>query len=206
MPAGKSKRPYLLNIHEKFKNHEKFIDDPKLLSSEKRDISPVSGSEFSYDPDKWNLDDSVRESHNCYSYAFGKIVPKLKNKAQPGYSASFDHIGDNEYNCKAFRERLKKDAPGSYLEQFDNQCMPGFYKIFLALDPGNDYHWWRQDKNTLWSHKPGQTKAVNKDASDKEIKNPLTSNRNFGSLNYYKPCFFACIYSDLSRSIDYVYT
>jgi len=205
MVKKRSQGPYLLNIQEKFKKNEEYIDNPELLTSNNKSSSPTSGSEFMYDPDKWNLDSNIRESHNCYSYAFGKIVPKLRNKAQPGYGSGFDHINDDEYNCKAFRERLKKDAPASYLEKFDNQCMPGFYKIFLALDPGNDYHWWRQDKNSLWSHKPGQTKAVNVDSDGKEIKNPLLANRNYGSLNYHKPCFFACIYSDLSRSIDFIY-
>ena len=41
--------------------------------------------------------------------------------------------------------------------------------------------------------------------SGKKIKNPLIANRKYSSLNYNKPCFFACIYSDLSRSTSYIY-
>ena len=71
------------------------------------------------------------------------------------------------------------------MENFDNACVPGFYKIFLALDPKNDYHWWRQDSNQLWSHKPGSSSVVDVDASGKKIKNPLLSDRKFKHRNYY---------------------
>ena len=201
--GDKSKRPYLLEI-PKFKNNEHMIntDDRFLFSKE---MGPVSGSEFEYNPGKWNDNSSIKTTHNCYTYALGKIVPGLDSKAQPGYASGYNHIDDDDYDCKAFRERLKKDSPGSYLEKFDNSCIPGFYKVFLALDPKNDYHWWRQNKDQYWSHKPGSTNVVDIDSDGKKIKNPLTANRKYNSLNYYKPCFFACIYSDLTRSIDEVY-
>jgi hypothetical protein len=56
-----------------------------------------------------------------------------------------------------------------------------------------------------WSHKPGSSDVTNLDASGNKIKNPLLSDRNFKHRNYYKPCFFACVYSDLSRSLDEIY-
>ena len=192
----KSYKPYVFEI-KKFKNNESLLNDSSLLKFTSS-ISPLSGSELEYDPDRWNKDTEIKESHNCYSYALGKIIKRLKSKAQPGYASGFDHIEDDEYKCNYFRERLKKDSPGSYLEKFDNACEPGFYKIFLALDEGNDYHWWREGSDAYWSHKPGSTEVVNIDADGNKIRNPLLANRNYGSLNYYKPCFFACIYSDLA--------
>ena len=200
---GGSNKPYLLEI-KKFRDNESMIDTPESLSSTK-EFSPTSGYELEYDPDLWNKNSSIRNSHNCYTYAMGKIVPGLDSKAQPGYASGFDHIEDDQYECKYFRDRLKKDNPGSYLEKFDNSCIPGFYKVFLALDPKNDYHWWRQNKDTFWSHKPGSTDVVDVDADGKKIKNPVKANRNYSSLNYYKPCFFACILSDLGRSMDTIY-
>ena len=199
----KSKKPYIMEI-KKFKNNESLINNNKIFQSEK-DFSPLSGSELKYNPDKYNKNYNIKNTHNCYSYALGKIVNDLESKAQPGYASGFDHIKSDDYNCKSFRKRLKKDSPGSYLEKFDNSCLPGFYKIFLALDPKNDYHWYREDKNMYWSHKPGSTDVINTDADGKKISNPLKSNRNFKHRNYYKPCFFACIYSDLARSIDEIY-
>jgi len=203
MIKKKSNKPYILNV-KKIKENEKLILNEDRLSSSK-EFSPLSGSEFEYDPDKWNKIFKVKDTHNCYSYAFGKIVPGLKSKAQPGYASGYTNIDDDDFFCKKFRDRLKKDSPNSYLESFDNACLPGFYKVFLALDPPNDYHWWRQDKSGYWSHKPGSTEVVNIDASKKKIKNPNNSDRKFESRNYYKPCFYACIYSDLSRSIDSIY-
>jgi hypothetical protein len=198
----KSKKPYIMEI-KNFKNNESFLNNNIFES--KKDFSPLSGSELKYDPYKYNKNYNIKNSHNCYSYALGKIVNNLESKAQPGYASGFDHITSNDYNCKSFRKRFKKDSPGSYLEKFDNACLPGFYKIFLALDPKNDYHWYRQDKSKYWSHKPGSSDVIDIDADGKKIKNPLKSNRNFKHRNYYKPCFFACIYSDLTRSIDKIY-
>jgi hypothetical protein len=198
-----SEKPYILKI-KKFIDNERLLGDKSLLEYT-QDISPLSGSELKYEPEKWNSNTGIKESHNCYSYALGKIVKGLKSKAQPGYASGFNHIEDNEYDCASFRDRLKRDSPGSYLEKFDNACEPGFYKIFLALDLGNDYHWWQMNDNAYWSHKPGSTEVVNVDANGDKIKNPLKANRNYGSLNYHQPCFFACIYSDLSRSLDEIY-
>jgi len=201
---GGSKKPYLLDI-PKFKNNEYLIDNEKEGLYYSKDFSALSGSELQYNPNLWNNNDDIKNTHNCYTYALGKIIPGLDSKAQPGYASGYEHINDDEYECKAFRERLKKDSPGSYLEKFDNSCLPGFYKVFLALDPKNDYHWWRQNKDQYWSHKPGSTDVTNVDADGKKIKNPLKANRNYGSLNYYKPCFFSCIYSDLARSLADIY-
>jgi hypothetical protein len=200
---GGSNKPYILDI-PLFKVNEKLIDTKESLEFNK-ELSPVSGSELEYDPQLWNQNYDIKSTHNCYTYALGKIVPGLDSKAQPGYASGYQHIDDDEYECKAFRERLKKDSPGSYLEKFDNACLPGFYKVFLALDPKNDYHWWRQNKDQFWSHKPGSTEVTDVDADGKKIKNPLKANRNYSSLNYYKPCFFACIYSDLARSLADIY-
>ena len=199
-----TKAPYILKI-SKIKKNEKLINIPKSLNA-LNEFSPKSGSEQEYNPDKWNLIDDIRINHNCYTYAFGSIIKGLDSKAQPGYASGFNHIQNNNFNCKNFRKRLIKDSPGSYLEKFDNACLPGFYKIFLAIDPQNDYHWWKQDSNLYWSHKPGSSNVVNVDGSGNKIKNPLLSNRDFKHRNYYKPCFFSCIYSDLSRSIDHIYS
>ena len=202
------KKPHILIIKKIKKSKEVSNDinkiDNKNLKFTKK-VSPLSGSELKYLPHLWNDTTNIKNSHNCYTYALGKIVPGLRSKAQPGYASGYDHIEDNQYKCSFFRDRLIKDAPGSYIEKFDNKCLPGFYKVFLALDVGNDYHWWRMDDNQFWSHKPGSTDVVNVDASGKKIHNPLLANRKYDSLNYSTPCFFACVYSDLARSLNNIY-
>jgi len=204
MNINKNEAPYILIIKEIGWKKDLIKDEKARLFSSK-EFSPLSGSELEYNPEKWNKILKIKNAHNCYSYALGKIVPSLKSKAQPGYASGFKHISRNNFECHEFYKRLKKDVPATYLENFDNACVPGFYKIFLALDPMNDYHWWQQNSNKFWSHKPGSTSVVDVDASGKKIKNPLLSDRKFKTRNYYKPCFFACINSDLSRSLDKIY-
>ena len=196
--------PYLLTLKKISTNISKEISPDFLTFG--NEFSGLSGSELLYEPYKWNDNYNIKSTHNCYTYALGKIRIGLDSKAQPGYASGYNHIDDaKDYNCNEFFKRLKKDVPTTYLEKFDNACLPGFYKIFLALDPGNDYHWWRLNSDGFWSHKPGATEVTDVDASGKKIKNPLLANRKYSSLNYNKPCFFACIYSDLSRSTSYIY-
>jgi len=191
--------PYLMQI--------KVQNDIPLLNKKNKNLkkkSPLSGSELKYEPHKWN-NPNIVDSHNCYSYAMGKIIKNLKDKAQPGYASGFNYL-DNNMTCNNLKKRLLKDNPASYTENFDNKCLPGFYKVFLALDIGNDYHWWRQDNNKYWSHKPGATKISNIDGNNKKIMDPLVSSRKFNTRNYDKPCFYACVQSDLSRTLDEIYS
>ncbi len=197
------KSPFIFKI-KKMNDNKELIKSPELLKHT-LEFSPLSGSEPVYNPDKWNKNPNIRQTHNCYSYALGKVRSGLDSKAQPGYASGYNHVSNESYECESFYKRLKRDVPGSYLEVFDKKCHPGFYKIYLMLDKGNDYHWARQDSNMYWSHKPGSTEVVNVDASGKSIKNPVTANWKYESLNYDTPCFFACIYSDLSRSMSKIY-
>ena len=74
----------------------------------------------------------------------------------------------------------------------------------IAPDKDNtDYHFYRQDKNGTWSHKPGRTAVSKVDASGKIILNPLIANRNYkNGYNYSKPCFFFCVNKKLSRTLS----
>lgn len=164
--------------------------------------SPLSGSEKDYDPKKWNERDYVRSNHNCYSYAFNHIRGKREGKAQPGYYANYPPIQESEYNCNAIYKRIKRDNPSIYKVKFEDKCGKGFYKIFFALSLGfnTDYHFYRQDSNGLWSHKPGRTDATNLDASKKIIINPYTANRDYSHLNYSTPCSFFCANPKMVRT------
>lgn len=60
----------------------------------------------------------------------------------------------------------------------------GYYEVYLVIDQGKDYHWYRQDKGGNWSHKPGRTPVINVDASGRFISNPVRANHNYGFVNY----------------------
>jgi len=165
-------------------------------------LSPMTGFEPKYEPIRWNNNSKIRENHNCYSYAFNDIHGKRKGKAQPGYYANYPPISSSEYNCDAIYKRIKKDNPSVYKTDFKNKCGKGYYKSFFALSLGanTDYHFYRQDKNGYWSHKPGRTNASNLDASKKIIINPDRANRNYSHLNYSTPCQFFCVHPSMTKT------
>jgi hypothetical protein len=174
-----------------------------LLSPLSGYFSPLSGFEPEFNPDFWNLNDHMKSSHNCYAYALHTISKKPQSKPQPGYFVRFNSIKDDQYTCSHFYHRLKRDNPSLYLTTFDQKCSPGFSKSFLAIDPkqeDHDYHFYRQDNNGFWSHKPGLTNVTNKNASNHLITNPLTANRDYQYYKYKKPCYFFCSSKKLSHS------
>jgi len=190
--------PYAISLKE-IHRHTKRIKRKNLGKG----ISPLSGSEPPYEPSKWNNRENIRQNHNCYSYVLNTIAGGREGKPQPGYFSGFGPLTDKDYNCETFYQRLRKDIPSMYLTTFDQECHPGFYKGFIALDPkkeDQDYHFYRQDDSGMWSHKPGRTDAVNYDADNKKITNPLKANRNYTHFNYSVPCFFFCLNPKLSRS------
>ena len=44
-----------------------------LNNKGKKLISPLSGSEPKYEPQKWNTNPKIKDNHNCYSYAVNQI-------------------------------------------------------------------------------------------------------------------------------------
>lgn len=199
MPSkkGGSKAPVIVTL-----NKNKFAQNAmKNKGTGEVEFSPLSGYEPKYEPNRWNQNSKIKHTNNCYSYMKG-IPANVKDKAQPGYFSGFDHIGDHEYNCPSFYKRLKKDIPSMYLVKFGTKCKKGFHKAYMAIDPtphDQDYHFYRQDSNGYWSHKPGRSDAVNVDASGKRITNPELADRNYPSLKYTESCFFFCLNKHLAK-------
>lgn len=169
------------------------------------EFSPRSGYEPKYNPKKWNSNPRIKDSHNCYSYALNALVSSRINKPQPGYSAKYPHISNGNYTCDPFIARLRKDIPSLYDSTFRGKCKKGFYKIYMAVtenSPDTDYHFYRQDSNSYWSHKPGRTDITNVDASGNKIINPHKANRNYRHYNYDRGCGFFCINTKMSSSVS----
>lgn len=64
------------------------------------------------------------------------------------------------------------------------------YKVGMCIAPGNDYHFYRQDNDGYWSHKRGTTDLIFWDASQANIVNPRTCDRNYPTANYSTWCGF----------------
>jgi hypothetical protein len=165
-------------------------------------LSPLSQYEPNYNPNYWNNNKNIKNNNNCYSYSVNNKNHKF-GKPQPGYFARFNHIKNNQYKCAYFFKRILNDIPSVYLTSFKQKCKNGFTKAFFAIDSNkneHDYHFYRQDTNQLWSHKPGTTNVINYDADYKIIKNPYTANRNYSAYNYDKPCFFFCVNNKFGKT------
>jgi len=165
-------------------------------------LSPLSGYEPKYNPNYWNNNKNIKNNNNCYSYSVNNKNIKF-GKPQPGYFARYNHIQNNQYKCAYFFKRILNDIPSVYLTSFKQKCKKGFHKAFFAIDSNkneHDYHFYRQDNNQLWSHKPGTTNVINYDADYKIIINPYNANRDYNTYNYDKPCFFFCVNNKFGKT------
>jgi hypothetical protein len=197
---GKEKGNYTPRFVYLYK--QKFLEEAVKNKNDMNGLSPLSGYEHKYSPKYWNHNKNIKNNNNCYSYAVN-YKNKKYGKPQPGYFAKFNHIQNKQYKCVSFFKRILNDIPSVYLTSFKQKCKKGFHKAFFAIDSNkneHDYHFYRQDNNQLWSHKPGTTNVINYDADYKIIKNPYNANRNYTTYNYDKPCFFFCVNNKFGKT------
>ncbi len=147
----------------------------------------TGGYELTYNPSYWNTT-ARKPKANCYTYALNFLTTSTNiSSQQPGVkggSPFTSYTGPNiiaAVNCDisvlsnmySIRSSSADETPG-YHE----------YKIALVIDPGHDYHWYRQNPDGTWSHKRGHTSVTKTDASGYYVYCPHSCNRNYGSLNY----------------------
>ena len=157
-----------------------------------------------YEPDKWNSNSCIKAAHNCYSYMLNLIYPDLTNlcekgekiiNPQPGhYCGIVKRVYKPETTCNNLTKRVLCDNPSIIMSDRDSKCPAGFYKGALAVNPGVTYHFYRQNRNGLWSHKDGGRPVTNVDASGNIIYDPQTSDRMYpGKRKYTDFCGYFCI-------------
>ena len=100
--------------------------------------------------------------------------------AQPGYASGLDP----DTNCDDITHAAIRD--GLTTIEADTECKACGHKVALVIDPNwPDYHWYRKDRNGMWSHKGGGGPASNLDYSDNTIADPRNADRRGnGGLNY----------------------
>lgn len=171
---------------------------------------PLTGSEPVYEPSLWNDNNYIQGSHNCYTYSMNDInhdLAKLyeENKAirsyinpQPGHHCGMTkRVQYKETTCEKLDERMKCDNPNVIDSTFEESCPSGYYKIFLATNPGKIYHYYRQGSTGYWDHKDGGKEATNIDASGNLITNPEIANRYYDKKNnFHDSCGFYCVPSN----------
>jgi hypothetical protein len=143
-------------------------------------LLPTSGSEPLFEPAQWNFDGAsadlatAQDLNNCYNYACNR---RTDTYAQPGRASGMQYT---TVTCMDVTSAALAD--GLRAIDCDRACPMGSYKKALVVGeiaPGfSDYHWYRQDRDGTWSHKPGGTKATNVDAGVHRILDPRTADRN----------------------------
>ena len=168
-------------------------------------ISPLSGFEPKYEPHRINKTRRLRESHNCFAYAFNHIdIPPLDKCNEQSCSIPFHQPGRASgypkwskvkgKRCPDLLARLFGDVKGLRMAKFEDKCPPHTSKIALVADEDEDYHFYRQDSNKYWSHKPGATKVNNLDSQGRPIYDPALASRDYdkSSLDYDRFCGYLC--------------
>jgi hypothetical protein len=138
-----------------------------------------------FNPEKWNDGGTVQYNNNCYNFANDTITGTF---AQPGRRCGDMYAS---LTCPEVADGAVCDGlPSS--DRFA-ACPDGMHKVFLAVWPGTDYHWYRQDlPDGMWSHKPGSTPARDYDQSGMPISNPETADRG----GYTDACGYFCACGD----------
>jgi hypothetical protein len=143
--------------------------------------SRLSGYEPKFDPDLYNKHEGVKNAQNCFAYAFDyRRLPKKCTKdycpvsfPQPGLKSGYPKWSKVKgKRCPDLLGRLFGDVPDLKMTSFENRCPKNSSKIALVVDEDEDYHFYRQDSNGYWSHKPGSLAVKRVDASDRPIIRP----------------------------------
>ena len=180
--------------------------------------SPTSGAEPKFAPEEYNNNKAIQHSHNCFAYAMNKKDAKKIAACRdqgacgfhvPGKSKGHpDFTGQLGKTCGDVIGRTMADVPRSYLIDFSNTCKPNFSKIGVVVDEENDLHYYRQDSNGWWSHKPGGRKVTNLDAMGSRIYAPHLASRYYPpestantGLNYSSFCSYMCVPRDEDPNI-----
>ncbi|HVZ93486.1 MAG TPA: dockerin type I domain-containing protein [Phycisphaerales bacterium] len=158
----------------------------------------------------WNGNGPPNEQdrNNCYNYGTNKKQPAGEPaKGQPGRATGgeADAMACQDVKNAAMRDGLIfiGNPPAG---QPEPECPPGTCKVFLVVQPGKDYHWYRKNGDGTWSHKPGLRKATTKDSAQppQEITDPRTADRRrtledgtpigvAGQAGYTDACGYMCV-------------
>jgi hypothetical protein len=173
--------------------------------------SPLSGAEPAFEPNRWNFNRLLKETHNCFAYAYNaydrKQMAKCKNKKkceasfhQPGFASMYSKFSNLENkSCTNMQNRIFGDNPNHVIKtDFETQCPASSSKIAVIVDASDDYHFLRQDDNGYWSHKPGARRVTELDATGHRIWDPKLANYNYAKngnsdLNYDLFCSYLCL-------------
>ena len=135
-----------------------------------------------YEPNKWNTENYLNFT-NCYAYAFDMMENPItgKNFSKGGLqlgmlSGMYDYKNLTKRDAVQISRMLTGDSLGNSILidtitkdmkavgikfQAYQEGLQGGYKVALFLNPGQDFHWYRENGDGTWSHKLGNSKVTN---------------------------------------------
>ncbi len=186
----------------------------------------TNGYEPDYNPADWSHP-YIEGSHNCYAYFLNDRKDSIKTKCkeiclknnkkgcpkkdsdcqdlipQPGDYYLLNKYGntkkkETKYSCPNMHRKIQSDNPEVFSSKLLEKCPANYYKGAMVVDPGNTFHFYRQNKDGSWSHKPGILPVDNKDASKRPIAIPHFANRDYtnvddSEIKYSDFCGYYCI-------------
>ena len=176
----------LLHLNLPYHDNSKYDDNSNNSKYDDKDNDKELCRQPKYRPNYWNnLDSNTRKYTNCYSYAFDRYEVNADKKLQPGELSTGKF---NSYDCNEILNKLRKDYNTYNIIQVTKGYKPpcNHYKIALVIDDvgdEQDYHFYRQDNDGYWSHKPGKEEVRRVDASGNLIRDPETADRNYDMSN-----------------------
>lgn len=116
-------------------------------------------------------------NNNCYAWAIRHYRESGNNKLQPG---DLSGTSGGDMTCKNLTRQALADAAkeGKKMKKvgfLHGKCDKSKYGVMLFLDPGRDYHWYRQHRHVLYRVKtPTSVKALAKRfrVKQKDIRAP----------------------------------
>ena len=198
---------YIGNANDVNKIEHLAVGEMKFYNVSSNGILPLSGYELDYNPDYWNEtiigknivgeNIFIKDKTNCYAYAINNhYIPGTKffyQKQQPGeyYGEEIESPYDNAEDIidaiqNDFNKYNNRYNTGSIFKKVSKYeiCPIGTYKIAVAYY-SEDYHFYRQNSDGTWSHKPGLTSVINTESANSNnlIFDPEECNR--GNYIYF---------------------
>lgn len=141
---------------------------------------PLSGGELDYEPDEWNGSD--RRRYNCYAYA---LNTKDHGRMAPGETENHNKDNTPNYFTAAVIEKMISIDAENYGFAFEkasktSPCKKEKYKIAVVVDKKfPDIHFYRQNSDGTWSHKPSIYEVIKTDYQGSIIYDPMTADRRY---------------------------
>jgi hypothetical protein len=154
------------------------------------------------------LADNIENSQNNNVYYNNKNnnknnnnnISNLNNILKPNsINKKISNNINNDSNNVILDKNNNKRKSVVFPVKFNEKCPSNHYKGALVIDTNKTYHFYRQDSNGRFSHKPGTLDVEQVDASDKPIyavhlaDTDYNKSKRKSGITYDKFCNYYCI-------------